>query len=242
MKKLLISLLSVVALSASATQPVLNQFINGSGLVITNGITYTYNSTNMEVFGPLRYGGVYQGQPEIKFWSNATTNMVPTVVSNAVSGYAPGTLYWTNYALYSSATPATGGLIVNTNAKNGKAWVDVPVFCNGNGDVSQATLTVTTRADTAAQTNTLTMIFAPVYNDGCPVTANSAAGAAYVINQDYVGIVMKGNGVTAATVKTNIPSAVLTGAQQLRLVSVISSADSAPVIIDYITLSGWSKP
>lgn len=243
MKSLIIALLSFLVFAANATQPIVEQFINGSGFVVTNNTAYTYGITSMLVYDHNRTAGLYQGSPDRIFWSQTHSNMVPTVVSNAVSGYAPGTLYWTNYADYDSASPAAGGIIENTNITFGNAWVDVPAFCNADADQGTAVITVSSEGATASATNIVTFVFAPIFN-GTNYVTSGPNGAAPLEGVEKLTLLVALTGATATTAKTNVPTAFMQGAQKIRLVSVTTGNQTGalPAKIRYVTLSGYTKP
>lgn len=189
MKLLFSTLLSVLfaAFSADASNPVVEQFINGSGLIVSNNATVYWGASSVFTYDKLAIDGLYTGQPNKAFWSLTATNLLPTVVSNAYTGYTPGTLYWTNVGTaYSSASPYAGGYTVNTNIINPMAWNDVPGWCDGEGLPGQGCITATIGPGTAANTNLVTMVFAPIINGTNAVSYSGNAGGAAVEGVDIL--------------------------------------------------------
>lgn len=243
MKALLSIVFALASYAAVASNPIDEKFINGAWLVVSNNVTYTYAQQNRLVYDFNAVGGLYAGQPNRLFWSLAASNMVPTVVSNSTSGYSPGTAYYTNFAAYDATTPYSGGVVENTNVVNGLAWVDVPGWCDANADAGQGVLTMTIKAGTAANTNTITCTFAPVYWSTNAVNYDGNAGGAAVEANDKLTLVGIGGGTSFVTVKTNLPAAFMYGVKKIRLVSVGSANNSAgsTALID-VRASGYSAP
>lgn len=249
MKKL-IALLSLIGVTGICFgSPFNEQIINGSGLVVSNNVTYVWNQKSLLVYDKLQSGGIYDGYPAKMFWSLTGTNLVPSIASNSVTGFQPGTQYWTNqttvfssYALSSYGGIGTypGGFTVSTNILNGQAWVDVPIPANPDGSVVLPTLTVTIAPGTAATTNVYTMIFAPVINGTNAINAGIVTSPTPVQGVDRVTWIVAAQGVTTVTAKTNLPTAFLQGAKKLRLVSIASSdaSTTVPGTISFLSLSG----
>jgi len=248
MRKLLIALALVAATTVYARNPIVEQFLNGSGLILTNvSATFTNNTASvigLQVFDSVAVGGLYSGRPSQIFYSLTTSNRLPTVVSNATSGFSPGDFYWTNYSTYTSTNPRAGGMIVNTNITKPAAWREVPAWPDADANEGVGVLTVTSQADAATVTNKLTLVFRPVYNGLFGVTKGSDA-AASTEGVDKLTIAFDQNGTNYVTVKTNIPDAFMIGAQKLQLYTITTSTNSGAggrSILYYITASGWSAP
>ena len=243
MKSILITIAALVlaASSALASNFRAEQFITGSGLLITNQ-TYNYGDPGIAVYDYPAEGGLYNGQPLSIRYSLSSSNLVATIVSNSASGYSPGTLYYTNYQPYSAASPYAGGMTLNTNVVNGFGWVDVPAWCDSQGNPGQGCLSVTTIGTVANATNAITLVFSPVYNGTNNVSWG--VGSVRAAGVDKITLTITAQGASSATAKTNLTSAFMAGARRIRLESIVAttSATGTPALIGNITASGWTSP
>ena len=238
------------------------QFINGAGLVLSNNTTLTYGQSSVLVLSPVAQGGTYSGQSQSIFGSLSTYQYMPTIVSNSVSGFQPGDQYWTNlttaYVPYTSSSNSgvptiVGGYVQNTNVTQPMAWVDVPGFSDLYADAGQGCISVTIKPATLQlvgvttakhitdSTNTVTLTFVPVFNNTNAVTYSAVGGTSALEAVDKITLVAIAGGATGVTLKTNLPSAFITGARRIRLLTAVSSnvSSGVPLTIESITLSGW---
>ena len=235
MKLFFASLLLVFALAANAVQPIAEQFINGSGVIFTNTATiYTNGNSSvvgLKVYDNVRYGGLYNGWPSTLFYSQTSSNIMPTVVSNALSGWSPGTLYWTNLSTFSVTNPAAGGIVTNANIIQPTAFVDIPTWVSWGQDAGA--LSATIQGDSTAATNKMTFVFRPVFNAPFPDSGTIEA-------HDILTLVMFANGTNYVTTKTNLPDSFISGALKLHLDTITTStnAGGGKTIVYFITGSG----
>lgn len=251
MKKLFLAIGLGVAFAAQAVTPITEQFINGSGLIVSNNVTLTWNQAKLLVFEDNANGGLYNGLPNRAFWSLTSTNLMPSIASNSVSGFFPGTQYWTNQTVpytngatgnYGGVPTYPGGYVVNTNLVKPRAWSDVPAWCDGVGGVGIGNITVTVApGEDSACTNVLTLTFVPVVNGTNYVNLGTPA-AAPVEGVDKLTLRVAAQGTSFATARTNIPAAFMTGAKRIRLQTIVSSdaSTTVPCKVSFITASGYS--
>ena len=245
MKKLLISLVMTLGLTAMAQQFQTVQFLTGPYVLIpTNVAGVIYNQTNVGYMNKSSTNFVYsntnsyiKATPFVAYNSNGTPILTNGSAATwiGLGGLTSITNMWTNSV--TTLTNSDGSAMMNWPM----AWNDVPLWSLRNGDVNNnLTMAISMVGTNASATNTLTFLFAgvesvgpladslaiPFFGSGVRPDLQLQDSASGGSGTWPVLVTPTGNAVT--TYRTNIPSAFVQGIGAVRLVSVTPAGGSAP--------------
>lgn len=219
MKKVLIALSVLAALSASALDPVNNSFFGGNkAIIITNNSTVNFGDSAVFYVAPNRIG----------LFSGLSNNILPNAYSAAGSQVAFDSPLATSWYYTNSVTANS------INNLNPNAWSDIPCGSDRNGNQVAANIAVTFNGINNANTTNLVTFTIGRICDGVNVST--------VSNEKITMAQALANGTTAVTYSTNLPSTFVQGATKLRLLSIAVNnvSSSSYVIVSNVTLNYFS--